>query len=210
MGRPKKRNREFTIREDIVNDIRNNPDKYGKPQYWFKEPSMKVKQSLITLSKNKPNKTAMTILELAATTGLPLNVIVPRIIDREIDPLDLNLTTKQINVIYPFFNKLLQESITPDDFRKLLNGELCNVQYKVKKNRSIATFFKKLQENGYISSDWQKKLEKMKAFASRDGKPLKASDYSKALPDVHDDNTGMRKELQEIKKLMEEVKKAGE
>ncbi len=213
MSRPTKKEKQYRINEDIVNDIRNNPDKYRTHEERKSTDILKSKELQKFIEANKRmnnNKLALTSFKLLLETGLSPNITIPYIRGKEINPFHANLTNKQIDILYPFFNKLLQEAITLDDFRKLLDGDLSNTQYKVKKNRSVAILFKRLQENGYIDTDWQNTLEKLKTFASRNDKPLKASDYSKALIEIHDDNKGMRKELQEIEDLMQEVKKAGE
>ena len=152
-----------------------------------------------------------TSLDLICSTGLSLNVIIPRIKGAELNPLDLNLNKEQLNILLPYFNKrVLQDAITIDNFEKLMKGEICNSQYYVKKNRSLSVFFRELSKQGFITTKWQKVLEGLKIFYSNRGKLLKASDFSKTLPEATEENRGMKKELIEIGHLMEKVKKMGE
>ena len=212
MSRPKKKELQYSIREDIVNDMKCNPDNYRQYEPKFDISRFKPSQEMLdSMNEFKQNRILQTSLDLMCSTGLSLNVILPRIKGAELNPLDLNLNKEQLNMLLPYFNKrVLQDAITIDNFEKLMKGEICNSQYCVKKNRSLSVFFRELSKHGFITTKWQKVLEGLRIFYSNRGKLLKASDFSKSLPDSTEDNKGMRMELIEIGHLMEDVKKMGE
>lgn len=212
MSRPKKKQSQYSIRENIVNDMMNNPEKYRQYEPKFDISKFRPSQEFIDLmSEFKNNKILQEGLNLLYSTGLSLNVTIPRIKGAKLNPLDLNLNREQLNTLLLYFNKrVLQDAIAIDDFEKMMKGEIYNSQYHVKKNRSLSVFFRELSKQGFITTKWQKELAGLKIFYSNRGKLLKAPDFSKALPEATENNNGIRKELIEIRQLMEEVKKQGE
>ena len=212
MSRPKKKESQYSIREDIVNDMMNNPEKYRQYESKLDKPKTRPPQELIDLMDSfMNNKLKKNALDLLMSTGLSFSVTIPRIKGAKLNPLDLNLNREQLNTLLLYFNKrVLKDAIAIDDFEKMMKGEIYNSQYHIKKNRSLSVFFRELSKQGFITTKWQKELEGLKIFYSNRGKLLKAPDFSKALPDATENNTGIRNELIEIRQLMEEVKKQGE
>lgn len=208
MSRPKKKKLQYLIREDVVKDMKNNPNKYKKHEPKFDISKFTSSQKMLDLVNDfKQNKILQACLDLTCSTGISLHVIIPRIIGAELDPLNLNLSREQLNILLPYFNKyVLQDAITIDNFEKLMKGEISNSQYYIKKNRSLAVFFSELSNQGFITTKWQDVLGRIKIFYSNRGKLLKASDFSKTLSFNKKTNKIMRKELIEIKSLIEKVK----
>lgn len=212
MGRPSK-NKRYSVRKDIVDDIKNNPDKYRKfeqkknidlsnPDLINKYKGFQ-KINEIFFGEGTLNKTA---LELCCMTGLSLNVIIPNIKAEEIDPFNLKLNEKQLVLIYPVFNSFLNEDISFEQFKKILRGQEHNIKYSITKNRALALLFKSLSDNDYICKEWQHQLNNLKLFTSSKGKELKASDFAKALSNTKSFG-GAIKEKEQIDKLIKELKK---
>lgn len=212
MGRPSK-NKRYSVRKDIVDDIENNPDKYKKIKHDktinLSNPDLikklkdfqKINEKFF--EKGTLNRTA---LEIFCKTGLSLDVIITNIKGEEKDPFKLKLNEKQLGLICPVFNNFLDKDISFEHFKKILRGEEHNKKYSITKNRALALLFKSLSENGYICKEWQHQLDYLKLFISRKGKELKASDFAKALSNTKSFG-GAVKEKEQIDKLIKELKK---
>ena len=187
MGRPPK-NKQYSVRENVVNDIINTPQKYrifeNTKTIDLDNPELIKRLKKYQTEKEKESPLVRESVRVSCMTGIPLDVIARLIKGNEIDP----------------FNNMFKQ------FKELLKGEKYNTKYPIKKNRALSLLFNDLSNNGYICKEWQYQLEKLKLFISRNGKELKASDFAKALSNT-DKYGGATKEKENIKELMQTLKK---
>lgn len=209
MGRPPK-NKQYSVRENVVNDIINNPEKYRifENTRTIDLDNLELIKRLkkYQTEKEKESPLVKESVRVSCMTGIPLDVIARLIKGNETDPFKLKLNEKHLESIYPFFNDLLNHNISFEQFKELLKGEKYNTKYSIKKNRALSLLFKDLSDNGYICKEWQYQLEKLKLFTSRNGKELKASDFAKALSNTNKYG-GATKEKENINELMQTLKK---